>query len=70
MRKIDETGGSMTAGLTDWWVVLLVVTAGIAASLQIGKAAIAIPLLQAETGRDLAVLGWVSSIFAVLGLFG
>lgn len=70
MREIDETAGGMTAGRTDWWVVVLVVAAGIAASLQIGKAAIAIALLQAETGRDLAVLGWVSSIFAVLGLFG
>lgn len=70
MHKIDETAGSTAAARTDWWVVLLVVTAGIAASLQIGKAAIAIPLLQAETGRDLAVLGWISSIFAVLGLVG
>ena len=70
MRKIDETAGRATAGRTDWGMVVLVVAAGIAASLQIGKAAIAIPLLQVETGRDLAVLGWVSSIFAVLGLFG
>ncbi|WP_291654954.1 MFS transporter [Bosea sp. (in: a-proteobacteria)] len=70
MGKIDETAGRATAGRTDWWVVALVVAAGIAASFQIGKAAIAIPLLQVETGRDLAVLGWVSSIFAVLGLFG
>lgn len=70
MRKSDEMAGGMTAARTDWWVVVMVVAAGIAASLQIGKAAIAIPLLQAETGRDLAVLGWVSSIFAVLGLFG
>ncbi|WP_293811625.1 MFS transporter [uncultured Bosea sp.] len=70
MRKIDETAGRIETARTDWWVVVLVVTAGIAASLQIGKAAIAIPLLQVETGRDLAVLGWVSSIFAVLGLFG
>lgn len=70
MRKIDETAGVAVTARTDWWVVVLVVTAGIAASLQIGKAAIAIPLLQVETGRDLAVLGWVSSIFAVLGLFG
>lgn len=70
MRKIDETAGVAVTARTDWWVVVLVVTAGIAASLQIGKAAIAIPLLQIETGRDLAVLGWVSSIFAVLGLFG
>jgi MFS family permease len=70
LRKIDETAGRIETARTDWWVVVLVVTAGIAASLQIGKAAIAIPLLQVETGRDLAVLGWVSSIFAVLGLFG
>ncbi|WP_306223289.1 CynX/NimT family MFS transporter [Bosea beijingensis] len=70
MHKIDKTAGSTVTARTDWWVVMLVVTAGIAASLQIGKAAIAIPLLQVETGRDLAVLGWVSSIFAVLGLFG
>lgn len=70
MHKIDGTAGRVTGAVTDWWVVVLVVAAGIAASLQIGKAAIAIPLLQTETGRDLAVLGWVSSIFAVLGLFG
>lgn len=54
----------------DWGLVACVVAAGIAASLQIGKAAIAIPLLQAQTGHDLAVLSWVSSIFAVLGLVG
>lgn len=77
MRGIEETAGGAAgtnrigaSPTTDWWLVAFVVTAGIAASLQIGKAAIAIPLLQAETGYDLAVLGWVSSIFAVLGLFG
>lgn len=58
------------AAASERGLVACVVAAGIAASFQIGKAAIAIPLLRAETGYALGVLGWVSSIFAVLGLFG
>src|SRR6478736_9863952 len=53
LRGIEETAGGAAgtnrigaSPMTDWWLVAFVVTAGTAASLQIGKAAIAIPLLQ------------------------
>lgn len=78
MRRIAEMSeGAIDAGIagraapaTDWRLVACVVLAGIAAAVQVGKAAIAIPLLQGETGLTLAVLGWVGSVFAILGLFG
>lgn len=55
---------------TDWLAVFAVVAGGIVAALQVGKAAIAMPLVQAEFGLDLATLGWLASIFAVLGMIG
>ncbi|MGE7469058.1 CynX/NimT family MFS transporter [Bosea sp. NPDC003192] len=55
---------------TDWVAVSVVVASGIVAALQVGKAAIAMPLVQAEFGLDLATLGWLASIFAVLGMVG
>ncbi|CAN7621467.1 MFS transporter [Bosea sp. LjRoot90] len=58
------------AARTDWLAVSVVVAGGIVAALQVGKAAIAMPLVQAEFGLDLATLGWLASIFAVLGMVG
>jgi len=55
---------------TDWLAVTVVVAIGIVAALQVGKAAIAMPLVQAEFGLDLGTLGWLASIFAVLGMVG
>ncbi|HEV7327606.1 MAG TPA: MFS transporter [Bosea sp. (in: a-proteobacteria)] len=55
---------------TDWLAVSVVVAGGIVAALQVGKAAIAMPLVQAEFGLDLGTLGWLASIFAVLGMVG
>jgi len=55
---------------TDWLAVSVVVASGIVAALQVGKAAIAMPLVQAEFGLDLGTLGWLASIFAVLGMLG
>ncbi len=55
---------------TEWPAVATVVAAGIVAALQVGKAAIAVPLLQAEFGLDLAALGWLTAIFAILGMLG
>jgi predicted MFS family arabinose efflux permease len=55
---------------TDWLAVSVVVASGIVAALQVGKAAIAMPLVQAEFGLDLGRLGWLASIFAVLGMVG
>lgn len=55
---------------TDWLAVSVVVAGGIVAALQVGKAAIALPLVQAEFALDLGTLGWLASIFAVLGMVG
>ncbi|HEV2512317.1 MFS transporter [Bosea sp. (in: a-proteobacteria)] len=58
------------AARTDWLAVTVVVASGIVAALQVGKAAIAMPLVQAEFGLDLGTLGWLASIFSVLGMVG
>ncbi|CAD5288401.1 Predicted arabinose efflux permease, MFS family [Bosea sp. 62] len=58
------------ASRTDWLAVTVVVASGIVAALQVGKAAIAMPLVRAEFGLDLGTLGWLASIFAVLGMVG
>jgi predicted MFS family arabinose efflux permease len=55
---------------THWGVVSVVVGAGIVTAIQVGKAAIATPLLQTDLGLDLAAAGWLTGIFAVLGLVG
>ncbi|QFT01605.1 putative 3-hydroxyphenylpropionic transporter MhpT (plasmid) [Labrenzia sp. THAF191b] len=55
---------------TRWSAVLLIVCAGIVTALQVGKAAIAAPLLQSDLGIGLAAIGWLTGIFAVLGLAG
>jgi predicted MFS family arabinose efflux permease len=65
------TAAIATSGArTDWLAVSIVVAGGIVAALQVGKAAIAMPLVQAEFGLDLSTLGWLASIFAVLGMIG
>ena len=51
-------------------VVWIVLGCGIVAALHLGKAAIATPSLQADLGVDLAGAGWLTGIFAVLGLLG
>lgn len=57
-------------GAAGWGSVAVVVGAGIVASLQVGKAAIAAPMLRADLGLDLAALGWLTAVFGVLGLIG
>lgn len=53
-----------------WLAVAVVVGAGVVAALQIGKAAIATPMLQADLGANLAQAGWLMAIVAVLGSLG
>ncbi len=53
-----------------WSTVAVVVGAGVVAALQVGKAAIATPMLQAELGASLAQAGWLMAIVAVLGALG
>ncbi|MCQ4299468.1 MFS transporter [Pseudomonas songnenensis] len=49
------------------WVIL---GCGVVASLHLGKAAIATPMLQTDLGVSLGQVGWLTGIFAVLGLLG
>lgn len=53
-----------------WTTVGVVVGTGVVAALQAGKAAIATPLLQTDLGLGLAAVGWLTGIFAILGLMG
>lgn len=51
-------------------LVWLVLGCGVVAALYVGKAAIATPALQADLNLSLAEVGWLTGIFAVLGLIG
>lgn len=53
-----------------WLAVAVVVGAGVVAALQVGKAAIATPMLQAELGASLAQAGWLMAVVALLGSIG
>ena len=48
----------------------LVVAAGVVASLQVGKVAIAVPQLRADFGIDLSMVGWLMAMFSLLGVAG
>ena len=54
----------------DWLAVGTVVGAGVAAAVQVGKASIAAPLLQSDLHVDLAAIGWLTALFALLGAAG
>lgn len=56
--------------MTHWGAVSLLVGSGVVAALQVGKAAIAAPMLRADLGLDLAAIGWLTGVFAILGVFG
>lgn len=55
---------------TDWAGVMTVVAAGVVAAMQVGKGLIAGPLLQSDLGLDLSALGWITSVFAFVGVVG
>ena len=55
---------------TNWIVVGLSITAGIVAALQIGKVPPAIPALQQELNLSLVQVGWLASIFNIIGAVG
>ncbi len=55
---------------TDWFAVTAVVAAGMVAAMQVGKGLIAGPLLMADLGLDLTALGWITSVFAIVGVVG
>ena len=51
-------------------IVWLILGCGVVAALHVGKAAIAAPMLQADLQLGLGEVGWLTGIFAVLGLLG
>lgn len=55
---------------SNWGAVVVIVLGGIAAALQVGKAAIATPMLQSDLGIGLTAIGWLAGIFALIGLVG
>lgn len=55
---------------THWLGVALVVAAGVVASLQVGKVAIAVPQLRTDFGLDLSMVGWLMATFSLLGVVG
>src|SRR5690606_7597693 len=58
------------AGATQWATVAMVVASGVVAAVQVGKAAIAVPMLQADLGLNLGAIGWLTGIFAILSVVG
>jgi MFS family permease len=52
---------------TRWGLILVLVGSGLIASFQIGKAVVALPLLQRELSLSLAAAAWIVGIFATLG---
>lgn len=67
---MTATSHSDTQRRPAWPTTMVVVGAGVVASLQIGKGTIAGPLLQADFGLDLGTLSWLTSVFAILGMVG
>jgi MFS family permease len=52
---------------TRWNAVLMLILAGVITSLQIGKAAIAVPVLQRELALTLVAASWIVGAYGVLG---
>ncbi|MGB0572901.1 MAG: CynX/NimT family MFS transporter [Alphaproteobacteria bacterium] len=53
---------------TNWFAVSVVVLASVTAAFQIGKAPVALPVMQAELGLTLEEGVWIISIFNLLGI--
>ncbi|HEX2256462.1 MAG TPA: MFS transporter [Afifellaceae bacterium] len=53
--------------VTRWGRVALYVFAGYVAAFQVGKAAIAVPLLRRDLGLDLAAASWIIGAYGTLG---
>jgi len=55
---------------TRWGAVSVLILAGVITALQIGKAAIAVPVLQRELALTLVTASWVVGTYGVLGAIG
>ena len=58
------------AAKTRWGVVFVLILAGVVTALQIGKAAIAVPILQRELVLTLVAASWIVGTYGVLGAIG
>uniref|UniRef100_UPI00068458B0 MFS transporter n=1 Tax=Bradyrhizobium elkanii TaxID=29448 RepID=UPI00068458B0 len=65
-----ETAVMQQSEAKRWATVAIVIGCGIGAALQVGKVPIAASMLQQSLGIDLAAVGTIAGIFAVLGLVG
>lgn len=52
---------------TRWGAALILILAGVISALQIGKAAIAVPILQRELAMTLVMASWIVGAYGVLG---
>ena len=55
---------------TRWGAVFVLILAGVISALQIGKVAIAVPVLQRELALTLVTASWVVGTYGVLGAIG
>ncbi|HWM82047.1 MAG TPA: MFS transporter [Pseudolabrys sp.] len=52
---------------TRWPLIFIMIGAGVVCAFQVGKAAIAVPLLRQDLGLSLSFAAWIVSVYAVLG---
>lgn len=50
-----------------WWLILLIVGAGVVSAFQVGKAPAALDAVRADLALDLATASWLLSAFAIVG---
>jgi predicted MFS family arabinose efflux permease len=55
---------------TRWGAVFVLIVAGVITALQIGKAAIAVPILQRELALTLVAASWIVGTYGVIGAVG
>lgn len=55
---------------TRWSAVIILILAGVISALQIGKAAIAVPILQRELALTLVTASWIVGTYGMLGAVG
>ncbi|QBR40723.1 MFS transporter [Kerstersia gyiorum] len=70
MTRPAQLTASPALPATPWTAVGVVVAAGIIGALQVGKAVIVAPLLQADMHLGLAAIGRLVGVFSLLGLLG
>jgi len=52
---------------TRWPLIFILIGAGVVCAFQVGKAAIAVPLLRQDLGLSLSFAAWIVSVYAMLG---